>query len=129
MEELISKLIIQDSGQSFNGNDFRSLKNPGVYVFLKGSKPLYVGMSKCVLQRIGFANHLQAARAIDECDKVLIYTCKSVPKARRLERILIARLQPAYNHRLSQKANYHGRSSLSQIRHELSVNDVNRIRM
>lgn len=92
----IHELVVPNAGQSFNGNDFRDLLSPGVYVFLKDDIPLYVGMSKRLLGRIG-NKHSQAALAIIECTKVLIYPCRSVDRAKKLELFLISRMKPKYN--------------------------------
>lgn len=66
----IAQFVLPGTGQSFKGNDFRDLRQPGVYVFLLKGKPLYVGMSKQLLGRIG-SRHSQAKRAIEDCDQVL----------------------------------------------------------
>ena len=92
-------LAIENSGQQFIGIDFRSLLGPGVYVFTLGETVLYVGSSRCVLGRASQRKHLQAVQARNECDKVLLYPCRNNKDARKLESILISRLNPTYNRR------------------------------
>ena len=96
----IPTLISSEGGQQFAGHDFRALRQPGVYLFMLGDVPLYVGMSSCLLQRMGAKAHAQASKAMQDCDRVLLYPCRNVGGARRLESILIKRLQPKYNQRL-----------------------------
>ena len=93
----IAGLVIADAGQSFTGDDFRSLRQPGVYVFMLGAECLYVGMATRLLGRIGGNHHRK--EAIAECDRVLLWPCVSKPAAARLEEILIAGLNPRYNKR------------------------------
>ena len=97
--ERIESLALPNAGQSFNGNDFRDLLRPGVYVAMLGELPLYAGMSNQLLRRVG-GSHKQASAAFAECDRVLLYPCASVEAARELEAILLSRLQPKYNVRL-----------------------------
>ena len=94
--ERIESLVVPNAGQSFNGNDFRELLRPGVYVAMLGDDVLYVGMSNQLLRRVG-GKHKQAEKAFAECDKVQLYPCVSVLAARELETILIGRLNPKYN--------------------------------
>jgi hypothetical protein len=45
MKNHIESLVVRESGQQFNANDFRALIGPGVYIFLSNGLPIYVGMS------------------------------------------------------------------------------------
>lgn len=92
----MSQLVIPSAGQKLQGSDFRDLCRPGVYVFMRRGKPLYIGMAKRMLGRIG-SLHRQAESAIEECDEVLLYPCVSVKAAVELEIILIGKLKPTYN--------------------------------
>ena len=42
----IESLVVPNTGQRFAGRDFRDLLRPGVYLFMLGEIPLYVGKSK-----------------------------------------------------------------------------------
>jgi hypothetical protein len=42
----IESLVVPNTGQRFVGRDFRDLLRPGVYPFMLGEIPLYVGKSK-----------------------------------------------------------------------------------
>jgi hypothetical protein len=95
----LCQLIIPQSGTKFNGDDFRQLCGPQVYLFMKDNKPLYIGMTGDGLARCGSRGHKQATVARDECDEVMIYPCISRQHAERLETLLIWHLQPAYNKR------------------------------
>lgn len=92
----IESLTIAGAGQSFTGSDFRSLRSPGVYALMLKDVCLYVGMGGNILGRIGGQSH-HCFRAIRECDRVLLWPCRSVDAAFKLEIILIRRLKPSYN--------------------------------
>src|SRR6266852_4384829 len=92
----IESLVIKGAGQKFVGSDFRQLRKPGVYVFMLGGLPLYVGQGKMLLRRIG-SNHHQALKAIELADEVLLYPCISESAAIELEIILIGKLKPKFN--------------------------------
>jgi hypothetical protein len=57
---------------------------------------LYVGMGSMLLRRVG-GSHKQADEAMALCDSVLLYPCVDIKAATKLEKLLITRLQPAYN--------------------------------
>lgn len=97
--------MIAEAGQKFKGNDFRSLLSPGVYVFMRDGQPLYIGMAKRLLGRVG-GWHKQAERAIKECDEVLLYPCVSKKAAEELETLLIGNLKPVYNKQRKMYAAY-----------------------
>ncbi len=92
----LSKLVLPEAGQKFKASDFRDLLKPGVYLFMRGGVPLYIGMAKRLLGRVG-GWHKQAESAIQECDEVLLYPCVSVETALQLELMLIGQLKPLYN--------------------------------
>lgn len=92
----LEALVLPEAGQKFKGSDFRDLRKPGVYLFMRGKEALYVGMAKRLLGRVG-SFHSQAQLAIEDCDEVLLYPCVSVKAAQELEIILIGRLRPKYN--------------------------------
>jgi hypothetical protein len=93
----IEALVIKDAGQSFSGEDFRSLLRPCVYMFMRENVPIYIGMSGNGLERVAGRSHHKALNARQECDEVRIYPCVSVDAAYKLERILVGRTQPRYN--------------------------------
>lgn len=92
----IESLVVEGAGQSFTGDDFRSLRRPGVYALMLGDVCLYIGMGRNMLGRIGGESH-HCWLAIRECDKVLLWPCKTHDAAFKLELILIRRLKPRYN--------------------------------
>jgi hypothetical protein len=92
----LSQLVLPQAGQKFQASDFRDLLKPGVYLFMRGGLPLYIGMGKRLLGRIG-GLHKQAGLAIEECDEVLMYPCVSLKAATELETLLIGQLRPRYN--------------------------------
>ena len=84
-------------GYSFKSADFNKLCQPIVYLFLgKRDKPLYVGMSKNGVGRPASPTH-GAAMVRLESEKVLVYPCRSVKVAQRLEQFLIHKMQPVFN--------------------------------
>lgn len=93
--EDIEQWVIPGAGQQFTGDDFRSLREPGVYIFMREGKALYVGKATRLLGRIGARHH--QAEAIYLCDQVLLYPCKSDSAALRLEELLITKLRPRFN--------------------------------
>lgn len=92
----IESLVVEGAGQSFTGDDFRSLRRPGVYALMLGDVCLYIGMGRNVLGRAASEGH-HCWLAIRDCDKVLLWPCKSHDAAFKLELILIRRLKPRYN--------------------------------
>lgn len=95
MENHIEDLVINGAGQQFIAKDFRSLLLPGIYILMRGEECLYIGMSGRLLGRIGGRHHQK--RAMRECDKVLLFPCKSKEAANALETILIGKMKPKYN--------------------------------
>jgi len=93
----LSQFAIPEAGQQFKASDFRALLNPGVYLYILGEVPLYVGLGKCLLYRESDPKHKQAKRARAEADTVKLYPCVSFQAARDLETILIGRIKPKYN--------------------------------
>lgn len=105
IRDRLPQLVVPDSGQRFAGQDFRSLRLPGVYMFLKDESVLYIGMSSCLLQRTGSSKHSQASKAIAQCDAVLLYPCRSLQATRILERELIRKINPPFNVNLRSNPN------------------------
>lgn len=103
----LEELVMPNGGQRFTGSDFRALRLPGVYLFMKEKAALYVGMASCLLQRAGSKQHAQADQAIAECDEVLFYPCQSIDAAVELERLLIWKLKPDFNHNSKTGRKYH----------------------
>lgn len=100
------------------------LLNPGVYVFLKGEQPLYVGMGSQLIWSVSRKHsHAERNKAIAACDKLLLYPCKSIQAARALEKLLIEGLRPTNNYRLKygSAAKIYGTSAkrLYNIRNEM----------
>ncbi len=93
----LERLVIANSGQSFKGEDFRQMCGPIVYMFCLEGRPLYIGSSKDGLSRPGGRNHRQHLTSRRLCDEVKIWACPTVDAARKLERLLIAKTQPAHN--------------------------------
>ena len=93
----LSQHVVSESGAEFKGEDARAWTRPVVYVFLLNQKALYVGMSKNGAGRIFDPKHSQAIRARAECDKVMMWVCRSRHDAIRAEHMLIHYLRPAYN--------------------------------
>lgn len=94
---VVSSLIVRDSGHRFTGEDFRSLLNPCVYLFMLNGLPLYIGVSKHGITRASDQRHHMHFKARLECDEVLIYQCNSSSDALELETIMIRHLHPKYN--------------------------------
>jgi excinuclease UvrABC nuclease subunit len=99
----IEEWVIPGAGQQFDGDDFRDLRRPGVYVFMFEGSALYVGMASMLLRRIG-GFHKQAQDAIDGCDRVFVYPCVSLEAALELEKLLICQLKPRDN--VNSRLNY-----------------------
>ncbi len=99
MRDEMASLVIPSAGASFTGTDFRTMMLPGVYLYLCHGLPLYVGSSRNCLTRSSCTNHAQSLSARAQADEVRLFPCRSLKAARVLERLLIARLQPAFNDR------------------------------
>jgi hypothetical protein len=93
----IESLVVETGGAEFTGETFRQLCGPGVYMFMLGDLPLYVGMGGDLLQRCAQKAHRHAKTARAECNRVLIWPCQSEEKAKLLEELLICKLKPKYN--------------------------------
>lgn len=94
----ISRLTLPLAGQKFKASDFRTLRRPGVYLFLLAGEPLYVGFGKNLIAACSRSQYLYSrALSIDSCDEVLLYPCKTVEAAKELETLLIRELRPKHN--------------------------------
>ena len=83
-------------GVVISASAFRRLDSPLVYVFLRDSLPLYVGMSKYGISRPKSKRH-GASGARDQSDEVRLYFCRDAKHAHVLEAYLISKFQPPYN--------------------------------
>lgn len=89
--------LVPDFGYEFTGDAFRDLCRPLVYLFLgRNDEPLYVGMTGTGIGRPANLRH-HVSNARNHCYRVLIYPCKDVKAALKLELFLIRRLRPEYN--------------------------------
>lgn len=96
----IEELVIEGAGQSFKGIDFRQLLNPGVYILLKNEQPIYIGMGNRLIYSLSrHKSHYKRTQALEQCDQILVYPCKSVAAAKELESMLISAAQPKHNSR------------------------------
>jgi hypothetical protein len=86
------------SGVVLPADLFWKLDRPLVYVFLKNSLPLYVGMARAGLTRPLSKKH-GAAIARANADEVRLYFCESPKHVHALEAYLISKFQPSENSR------------------------------
>lgn len=98
----IESLVIRGAGSSFSATDFRLMQSPGVYVLMRSNECLYVGVGKNALGRISATGHHRLI-SMRKCDRILLWPCKSLQDAERLEDILIFRLKPRDNRRKTSK--------------------------
>lgn len=96
--DFIESLVVKDSGIELNGKDFLTLCSHGVYLFLDGDYPLYVGRSNNVMSRASSIRH-HAGHVREKTTRVKMWTCPDAQAAEKLEHILIDRLKPTYNKR------------------------------
>jgi hypothetical protein len=78
-------------------NDFRALLRPGVYIFWKKDRALYVGKGRRVMNRMSNPNHGAVGRAIRECTSIEVLFFADERAAMAQESELIAHLQPLFN--------------------------------
>ena len=78
------------------GSDVRALTSAGVYIFWRDTEALYVGLGRCVGQRLYTKSHDSRERARRECTHVEIRAC-SGKQLRNTEAQLIEELKPLYN--------------------------------
>lgn len=95
LERQLNELIIPGLGQTFKGNDFRSLCGPGVYLMMADETVSYIGMASNVLRRISAEHHQLEAK--ETCTEVRIYRTETVSDAKKLETLLIHALKPKKN--------------------------------
>ena len=98
-ESCFKRLILSSGGVRFEGEDFRRLCRPLVYMFLKDGVSLYIGFSAGGLARPSQRRH-HAKIARDEADELLIWPTRTKADAKELESILIFVMRPKYNRRL-----------------------------
>lgn len=113
------------SGPSTPASEFLScpaMLGPGVYALLRGDTIIYVGKAKVLLQRLyahwNMADRIRRGKVVSDKTNVKsviftgfqVYPCLA-SDLDRVEREMIARHRPRYNHRLVPK----GKSTLSQV--------------
>ena len=86
--------LARPGGIEFSGVDVLRLRGPVVYLVMRGEQPMYVGMSRNGLARPFGRKHLTG---LTEDDRLQVWPVASEDAAFELERLLIARLQPAWN--------------------------------
>jgi predicted GIY-YIG superfamily endonuclease len=85
----------------FDANGLQILNNPGVYIYTKDDRAIYVGSSDCVIGRALAANHHKRKefKQILNGASLLIFPCDTAKQALELEKIITAELQPILNER------------------------------
>ena len=91
----IEELVLDGMGHRFSSADFSSLLRPGVYVLMAKDEPIYVGMGKNLLRRVSGNHHKRIA--FKESTHMLLFPCRDVELARKLELLLITKCQPKFN--------------------------------
>ena len=89
-------LALAGPGIEFPAVTMRELLGPIVYVWVRGDRALYVGMSTRGISRLG-GHHRLVLTQIEETDALLVYPCQSAKYARTLEETLIRALCPSLN--------------------------------
>ena len=88
---------------SIDGDTFRRLIGPGVYLFrAKDGSALYVGSGKRVINRATEETHESARMAADLCESVEIHVAASEGAARGIEAAVICNEKPMLNKILHQ---------------------------
>lgn len=101
--DYLSSLVIPNAGAEFRGDDVRRFLGPCVYIALRGNGVLYIGSSAIGFSRVFDAEHHNKSFQA-ECDRLLVYPCRSEKAARELEGVLIRTLKTKYNrHRGTKK--------------------------
>jgi len=84
-------------GLIFKQTHLKRLVGPGVYIFWRKDKALYIGSGKNALCRMTTDAHPQARMAMEKADWIEIIACGREVDARNLEADFIKRYQPEYN--------------------------------
>ena len=84
--------------ETWNGADFLALHRPIVYIWYRGRKILYVGMSFYGIARI-FASH-HRLKNVQLDDTITVWFFDNEAEARETERALIEHFQPKFNQKL-----------------------------
>ena len=92
--EALAQFIVPDAGMEFKTSVFAHMLGPGVYIAIKDSEPIYIGMSKNFLARFGKHHHEAEILA---SDTIKFIPCRSIESAYMLESILIEVFDPCCN--------------------------------
>jgi len=96
IKELLSRNAIE-----FRPEALETLNRPGVYMFVRDDRALYIGASDAVVGRALARNHHKRKVFKDALKgaSLIIFPCQSLADARELEDRLIHELRPEHNQR------------------------------
>lgn len=89
--------IVNHRGLHIEANTFRTVTGPGVYVFQRGERVLYVGKGNNVLHRASDNWHHKRDKFWEEFDSVTFIPSPSEEAASAAECELIRLFEPTYN--------------------------------
>jgi hypothetical protein len=74
------------------------LRSPGVYIYVKDDRAIYIGASRSMIGRALARNHHRRKDLLAGAS-LLLFPCKDLHEARRLEEQMIGELRPVCNER------------------------------
>lgn len=110
--EEVLRILSAAAGVQFQGSDILEWSRPVVYLAFRNGEPLYVGVSDRGIGRLFDKQHLLLKKLAPE-DHLQVWAVSSTAEAKRLEVLLIDRLQPRFNRR--------GKMSALELRHRLGL--------
>ena len=108
----VLRILSTATGVQFVGSDILAWSRPVVYLAFRDGEPLYIGMSDRGIGRLFDKQHVLLKKIAPE-DPLQVWAVTSAAEARRLEALLIDRLQPRFNKR--------GKKSALELRHRLGL--------
>ena len=93
-----SEHMVSPQAIEFSPEALQTLRSPGVYMYVREDKAIYVGASSSAIGRALARNH-HRRKDLLVGTSLLLFPCKSAAEARQLEDKFIADLQPELNQR------------------------------
>jgi hypothetical protein len=95
----MDKKLVCGQAMEFGAEALRYLNGPGVYMYIRDDKALYVGSSRSLMGRAGSRKHDKRGVFIYDATSLIMFPTRTHADALKLEDQLIFELRPEHNKR------------------------------